>query len=139
MTAWPCSPASGGAEVLVQLLYAGDCPHVGEVRTVLQRCLARGRLPDRIEEVEGPWPSPTVLVNGVDVTGRAAGDELSCRLDLPSEEQILAALDRLAYEWPASGTSASASPSAHGTDGPPARRVRAATSKKRSRHFSEQK
>ncbi|MDA8069181.1 hypothetical protein [Conexibacter sp. DBS9H8] len=45
-----------------------------------------------IEEVEGPYPSPTLLVGGIDVTGRTPAAGPSCRLDLPTEEQIVAAL-----------------------------------------------
>jgi hypothetical protein len=47
-----------------------------------------------VEELAGDYDSPTLLVNGVDVTGhpRAPEGHMSCRLDLPSEEQILAAL-----------------------------------------------
>jgi hypothetical protein len=45
-----------------------------------------------IEEVEGPYPSPTVLIEGVDVTGRSLGAGPACRLDLPTREQIVSAV-----------------------------------------------
>ena len=44
------------------------------------------------EEIEGPYPSPTLLIDGIDVTGRDPGTEPCCRLDLPTEEDILMAL-----------------------------------------------
>jgi hypothetical protein len=46
-----------------------------------------------VQELEGAFASPTLLVDGVDVTGRPAVSEPSCRLDLPTREQILAAFN----------------------------------------------
>ncbi len=92
-----CRPAPGAeADIRIHLLHVPECPLVGKLRTVLQRGLARSELHAEVEELEGPYPSPTLLVNGVDVTGREAGNEPSCRLDLPGEEQILTALIRAA-------------------------------------------
>jgi hypothetical protein len=45
-----------------------------------------------VEEIEGPYPSPTLLINGADVSGRRAEVAPSCRLDVPGAGQILAAL-----------------------------------------------
>jgi len=78
--------------VRIQLLHVTDCPLVDQVRTTLRKSLARIGSRARIEELEGPYPSPTLLINGVDVTGRTPAPEASCRLDLPTEEQILGAL-----------------------------------------------
>jgi hypothetical protein len=41
-----------------------------------------------VEELAGDYNSPTLLVNGFDVTGRPRALEgvMSCRLDLPTEE-----------------------------------------------------
>lgn len=100
MTSVLGSAVAGDVDIRVQLLHVADCPLVGELRTVLQHTLARNGLRAQIEELEGPYPSPTLLVDGVDVTGRATGTEPSCRLDLPSEEQILAALIRAADARP---------------------------------------
>jgi hypothetical protein len=54
--------------------------------------LARADVAATVEEPEGAFPSPTVLVEGVDVTGRSVTDRSACRLDLPTEAGILAAL-----------------------------------------------
>lgn len=96
MTSVLGSAVASDNDIRVQLLHVADCPLVGEVRTLLHHSLARSGLRAQIEELEGPYPSPTLLVDGVDVTGRATGTEPSCRLDFPSEEQILAALIRAA-------------------------------------------
>jgi hypothetical protein len=49
-----------------------------------------------IVEVEvGPHPSPTLLIDGIDVaTGRPAAGAPRCRLDLPIRDQVLAAIAR---------------------------------------------
>lgn len=97
------TPSHGrpASTIQIQILHVPGCPHVEPVRRVLQDILARSGLSTAIEETEGPYPSPTLLINGIDVTGRAvdiegsAHLEASCRLDPPTEAQILAALTRL--------------------------------------------
>jgi hypothetical protein len=54
--------------------------------------LSAAGLESDVEELEGDYSSPTVLVNGVDVTGRPIGLEPLCRLDLPTEKQLREAL-----------------------------------------------
>lgn len=98
MTSVPGSAVADDTAVRVQLLHVADCPLVGKLRTMIQRALARSGLHAEIEELEGPFPSPTLLIDAVDATGRNAGSEPSCRLDLPSEEQILTALIRATHE-----------------------------------------
>ncbi len=80
--------------VKVQLLSVPNCPLVKQVRSALEKCLAQTHVDAVVEELVGDYDSPTLLVNGFDVTGRPRAPEgqMSCRLDLPSEEQILAAL-----------------------------------------------
>lgn len=78
--------------VQIRLLHVPDCPLVDRVRATLRRSLSSTTVRVTVEEVEGPYPSPTLLVGGVDVTGRTPAAGPSCRLDLPTEEQILTAL-----------------------------------------------
>lgn len=86
-----------GAPVRVQLLYVPDCPLVDRVRATLRACLAETRVPVQVEELEGPYPSPTVVIAGLDVvTGTTPRAEACCRLDLPTAGQIRTALDPLA-------------------------------------------
>lgn len=85
--------AKGPGEIHVQILHVPDCPLVEGLRTLLDRCIWQSGLSATIEEVEGPYPSPTLLVNGADVTGRPTGFEPSCRLDRPTEREIVAALN----------------------------------------------
>lgn len=93
---WPMNltrPRRIGAQVHAQLLHVPDCPLIGRLRSRLDRCIAMSGLDVEVEEIEGLYPSPTLLVDGTDITGRALDLVSSCRLDLPSEQQILAALD----------------------------------------------
>ena len=63
----------------------------------LRESLAGARVAVRVQEVEGDFPSPTLLVGGVDVvTGTAPAAEPCCRLDLPTGAAILAAVERAA-------------------------------------------
>jgi hypothetical protein len=78
--------------VQVTLLHVKDCPLVEAVRTTLHDALATTNIEAVIEEVEGPYASPTLLVDGQDVTGALSHDAMSCRLDLPTEAQVLTAL-----------------------------------------------
>jgi hypothetical protein len=71
---------------------------VDEARAVLARALRRIDVPVEIEEIEGEFASPTLLVDGADVTGRSTAPAPSCRLDVPTEEQVLAALRRCVGE-----------------------------------------
>jgi hypothetical protein len=99
-------PAAGGAAWLtggggaplgsarIQILRLPDCPLAGRLRSLVEWCVARSGVNATLEEVEGPYSSPTLLINGADVTGRRAGGAPSCRLDVPGEGQILAALQR---------------------------------------------
>jgi hypothetical protein len=91
MSARTTATAAGPA-FAVQILHVPDCPNVERLRTRVQRSLARLGLPATIEELEGPYPSPTLLINGLDVIRPAGNSEASCRLDLPTEEQIIEAL-----------------------------------------------
>lgn len=79
--------------VRVELWSVPDCPLVGHVRTALAQCLRQAGIVTTVRERQGDYPSPTLLVDGIDVaTGSAPGSGTCCRLDLPTNEQILAAL-----------------------------------------------
>jgi hypothetical protein len=82
-------------DLRIQILHVADCPLVGGVRQDLQECLDRAEVDALIEEVEGPYPSPTLLVGGQDVTEHLPGVGPSCRLDLPSRDQISRAIEPL--------------------------------------------
>ena len=78
----------------VELLIAPDCPNAPAARALLTACLRRLGLDICVRERVGEFRSPTILVDGVDVmTGRDGGPPMSaCRLDMPTETRVLAAL-----------------------------------------------
>jgi hypothetical protein len=78
----------------IQLLYRPDCPNVDRARRVLYRCLDEAGVQAEVEEIAGDHPSPTILVDGVDVMGEPGVSGPACRLDLPTEERVLATLTR---------------------------------------------
>lgn len=83
--------------VRVQLLHVPGCPLIGRVRDTLNDCLRHVGVAVRIEEFEGPYPSPTLVIDGIDVaTGARPSREVCCRLDLPTCAQITSALNRAA-------------------------------------------
>ena len=81
------------ARPLVELLSVAHCPNADSVRRRLHHALADAGTLDDIVELVGDYPSPTVLVDGLDVvTGRQLTPGACCRLDLPTTDQIREAL-----------------------------------------------
>jgi hypothetical protein len=88
--------------VRVELVYFTGCPNVPELRRLLDRCLQQCGLAPELVEVNTDEPSapagyrqlgsPTVLIDGVDILDGAVGSAESCRLQLPSEAELTAAI-----------------------------------------------
>jgi hypothetical protein len=78
----------------VELLLAPDCPNAASARRVVAECLDEIGLAVPVVERVGDYPSPTVLVDGVDVMTGAVGIQpaSACRLDIPTKSRVLAAL-----------------------------------------------
>jgi hypothetical protein len=81
-------------EMSVELLVAPDCPNAPAARAVLTACLHRLGLGLQVRERVGQFASPTILVDGVDVMtgGHGTPPVAACRLDVPTEARVLAAL-----------------------------------------------
>lgn len=80
----------------IQILCVEKCPLVPQLRMMLESCLAEAKVEVKIEEVVGHYASPTLLVDGADVTGqkREHYEQMCCRLQLPTRQQIMHALQR---------------------------------------------
>jgi hypothetical protein len=82
--------------VRIELLTAPGCPNAAAARATIAGCLSTLGIYAPIIEHVGRYPSPTVLVDGVDVmrpkTGTWIGD--ACRLDVPTHQRVLDALHR---------------------------------------------
>ena len=76
----------------IELLHVSDCPNVDAARTLLKECLIELQFSVTIIEKEGAYPSPTILINGVDVMGAPASQGAACRLDIPTKHRLVAAL-----------------------------------------------
>ena len=76
----------------IEVLHVSACPHVDGARALLRECLAELKLDVPIEDKEGAYPSPTILVNGVDVMGAPVSQSAACRLDVPTRHRLLLAL-----------------------------------------------
>jgi hypothetical protein len=76
----------------IEVLHVSGCPHVDVARALLRECMAELKLEVTVDEKEGAFPSPTILVNGVDVMGAPASQVAACRLDVPTRHRLLLAL-----------------------------------------------
>ena len=98
----------------IQLLYFRGCPHVEAARQALAQALRAVEDPPPVAEIDvtdpstpvelRAWGSPTILIDGVDVTGGEASGS-SCRLYPDSDRKgapplaaIQSALQRRARE-----------------------------------------
>lgn len=85
--------ATAEVELRVQVLHVAECPLLGQARALVETALTRSGVHATVEEVKGSYLSPSVLINGKDVTGRGPSETAACLLDLPTEDQVLAALN----------------------------------------------
>ena len=83
----------------IELLSAPGCPHAAAAKQTITDGLAALGIDVPIIDRVGRYPSPTILVEGVDVMrpGAAAPIADACRLDLPTPQRIL---DALRYHGP---------------------------------------
>lgn len=76
----------------VELRAVSGCPNVDDVRRVLRTCLTAAGLACTVIERVGDYRSPSVLVDGRDVTGADPNAPVACVLQPPTARQIRAAL-----------------------------------------------
>lgn len=79
----------------IELLHLPDCPRVDAARSLLRACLSEVGLTSlEVADKAGDFPSPSILINGIDVMGQPAIESAACRLDLPTRERVMSALAR---------------------------------------------
>jgi hypothetical protein len=78
----------------IELFTAPGCPNADAARATLIDCMTVLGIDVPIIDRVGRYPSPTVLIDGVDVMGPNAGAPIGdvCRLDLPTPQRILDAM-----------------------------------------------
>ena len=87
-TAQPAPPAG----LRISILQVPDCLSVGRVRAEVDAALDHLGATAVVEEIEGAFPSPTVLIDGAEIDGYPLGSDLACRIDLPASQQIEGAI-----------------------------------------------
>jgi hypothetical protein len=80
--------------VRIELLSSPGCRHAAAAKKTLTDCLTTLGIDVPIIDRVGPHPSPTILVDGIDVMRPEAGAPIgdACRLDLPTPQRVLNAL-----------------------------------------------
>ncbi len=76
------------------MLHHSGCRSAQATHDLLQECLTTLAVAAPVLVRIGDCPSPTVLINGIDVMG-AAPEQLTgnaCRLDIPTRERVLTVL-----------------------------------------------
>lgn len=78
----------------IELLTSPGCPNAEHARSVIDHCLDVLGIQAPITDRVGQYPSPTVLIDGLDVMrpDSAPPTGNACRLDLPTRERVLDAL-----------------------------------------------
>lgn len=78
----------------IELLSSPGCPHAAGAKETITDCLRTLGVDVPIIDRVGRYPSPTVLVDGVDVMRPEAGAPIgdACRLDLPTPQRVLDAV-----------------------------------------------
>lgn len=92
-------------DIKVQFLAFDGCPLTGTARQALEQALAKCEIED-YEEVDilhpsvsnerRDWGSPTILINGTDVSGRPKGDGVGCRIN-PGADRVPSPASLVAY------------------------------------------
>ena len=78
----------------IELLRSPGCRHAAAAKKTLTDCLTALGIDVPIIDRVGPYHSPTILVDGIDVMRPEAGAPIgdACRLDLPTPQRVLNAL-----------------------------------------------
>ena len=75
------------------MLHVPGCPLLPRLVALLVECQTEVGHTGAVEVLVGDFPSPTLVIDGVDVAaGRTVAHSVCCRLDLPTRDQVLAAL-----------------------------------------------
>lgn len=78
----------------IEVFTSPGCPNADAARTLLNDCLAELGIHAPIVDRVGRYPSPTVLVDCIDVMRQEPGAPIgdACRLDPPTPQRVLEAL-----------------------------------------------
>ena len=80
------------ARLRVEVLTFAGCPHAAAAVALVRRCAERLGLEIDLVERDAPGASPRILVEGRDVSGETETEARACRLEVPAEDAVMAAL-----------------------------------------------
>lgn len=72
----------------IELRHVPGCANVEKTRVLLRHVVTALGLDIEVREREGDYPSPSVVVDGVDVMGDPGFMGAGCRLDLPDRQRL---------------------------------------------------
>ncbi len=80
----------------IEILTSPGCPNAAAAKDVITKALTALHIDASIIDRVGSYPSPTVLIDGVDVMRPEIGAPVGevCRLDLPTPQRVFDALRR---------------------------------------------
>src|SRR5262249_55166790 len=88
----PADRGDRGTGMTIEVLYFSGCPHAAGALALVRTCVARLGLAVEVLAREGAYPSPSVRVDGRDIMGEPGTAQPACRLDVPTEDRVMAAL-----------------------------------------------
>ena len=84
--------ARDDGRMIVELRSVPNCPNLAAARDTLSACLAEAGLTVPIIERLGDYPSPSILIDGIDITGADPDGPPAGVLQPPTAAQIRTAL-----------------------------------------------
>jgi len=84
-------PAPPG-KLVISIFRVHDCPSAGRVRAEVEAALDHLSATAVIEEIEGAFLSPTVLIDGAEIDGYPLRSDPACRTVLPAAAEIEGAI-----------------------------------------------
>lgn len=81
----------------IELLFFRGCPNAEAARALLYKCIAAVGACCPVEEREGDYASPSILIDGEDVMGLPLTRVRCCRLDVPTEARLMERLRTQAH------------------------------------------
>lgn len=84
----------------IEIVYFEGCARAPAARGLLDRCLEKLGITVPVDARTWDGPSPTIRIDGVDVMAVSLPNVCACRLDLPTDERLLGALERARSKTP---------------------------------------
>lgn len=84
--------AAAPAGLRISIFRVPDCLSAGRLRAEVEAALDHLGVTAVIEEIEGAFCSPTVLIDGAEIASYPLASDAACRIDLPAAAEIESAI-----------------------------------------------